>query len=326
MNNFWKHKKVFVSGGAGFVGSHIVDSLIAKGARVTVSVSPLTSEEKVLSNLKQSRSHVAIKRSNLQNSSECLEITKDQDIILHFAAMDGGSAFKKQYPAVIFRTNMQLTLNMLEAAKQNAVERLLLMSSIEVYPDHMHNPVTEADSCFEKGLHEENDGYAWSKRFSEIAAKMFSKEYNLKIAIVRAGNIYGPRDYASKQKGRVIPTFISQSLHRNKLTIIGDGTMKKSFLYVDDFVRAALNLVEEYPQCEPVNIASSSYITIRDLASLITKLTQNDKKPCFTNSTGQMNVEKIISTDKAQRIIHFTEDISLEEGLLKTIAYYKTNL
>ena len=272
MKKFWENKKVVVTGAAGFIGSHAVKTLIENGAVVTAIISDNTTDKQINVLFKNYLDKIFLKKVNLLNKESCIDATKDQEILLNFAALDGGTSFKQKYPAQIYKTNTQIVMNILDAAVKNKIERILIISSIEVYPKNLKSPIIEKYSLKEN-FQEEANGYTWSKRFGEIAAKMYTKEYGLKIAIARMGNVYGPGDYVNSEKGRVVPLFITQILEKKKVTLLGNGKTKRSFLYVSDAVDALLSLTELYPVCDPVNIVSSTYVTIKSLAEKIGKLT-----------------------------------------------------
>jgi len=324
VSEFWQKKKVLVTGGAGFIGSHVVDSLLESGATVTAVVYPKISQEKIKQNLKKSLPKITVKRGDLLDFKDCLNLTRGRDIVLNFAAMDGGRSFKIKYPAEIFRVNTQIVLNMLEASRQNNVDRLLLMSSIEIYPTDAPSPIKE-EYGFMGGLDEKTEGYTWSKRISEIAGKIYYKEYGLKTAIVRAGNVYGPRDYyVDKERARVIPVFITKALKREDINIWGNGSQKISFLYVTDLVNGLLDLVEKYAVCDPVNFASSHYVLIKGLAKSIINLVGSKSRLKFQKNQMPNIKDRIVDIKKAKKVIGFKEKVELSEGLKKTIKYVKS--
>jgi nucleoside-diphosphate-sugar epimerase len=321
MNSFWKNKKVLVTGASGFIGSHTIDALLERGAIVTAIVSPKTGKEKIKRNLGHVLKQAKIIKADLLSLNECLKITHNQNAVFNFAAMDGGVYFKMKYPAKIFRTNSQITLNMLEAARQNKANRFLLISSIEVYPGNLPSRVNEKYGSRE-GLDEKTEGYSWSKRFGEVAAKMYHKEHGMNIAVARLGNVYGPRDYSDKEKGRVIPTFISQSLQGQDIRVAGDGMQERAFLYVADLVEALLNLMEKYAVCDPVNVASDKYITIRDLAGLVINIIGKNNKLTLEKSDISFSRKRRISVNKAKKVIRLKEKETIETGLKKTINFF----
>lgn len=311
-----------MTGAAGFIGSHAVDKLIQRGSLVTAVISKSTMSKNATQNLRSNMKKILIRKANLLDIKDCLRITKSQQIVLNFAAMDGGIYFKIKHPGKIFYTNTLISLNMLEASVLNKVERFLIPSSIEVYSTSSPRRLDEKYG-FRDGLNEKIDGYSWSKRLSEVAAKLYHKEYGMKIAIARFGNVYGPRDYVNEEKGRVIPTFINRSLSGKDITIVGDGNQERSFLYVADLIEGVLNLIEEYSECDAVNIVSSRYIRIKDLAKLIITLVGNRGNIVLEKKGINLRKKREISNDKAKKVIDFKEKYSIETGLQKTIEYFK---
>lgn len=315
MKNFWKNKKVLVTGGKGFVGSFVAKILREKGAIVTITSYKNQVEEK-------KEATINVKKADLNELSDCLNITQDQEIVFHFAALDGGVMFKKSHTAEIFRTNLQMTLNILEACKQNKVQRVLLMSSIDIYPPNDKASINEKDGYLYASV-KHLTGYAWAKMAGEIGGSLYEEQYGLKVAIIRAANLYGPGDYFENERARVIPNFISQAFKNEDIHIIGSGEQKRSFLFISDFAQAALAAVEDYAVSDPINIASSNYIAIKDLAKMIIDLVGSNSKIILEKNDIILPKNRRISISKAKQKLHFEEKISLVSGLKKTIEFYK---
>jgi nucleoside-diphosphate-sugar epimerase len=317
-NSFWKNKRVLVAGGAGFIGSHAVEELVRREAKVTAQVSLSTSRNKIKQNILNLNKKVKVVRADLENEKSCNKITKNIDVVLNFAAMDGGSSFKKEHTAEIFKTNSNITLNMLEASRKSKVKRFLQISSVEVYPDNIRQPIKESYG-FMKGLNEKIDGYAWSKRFSEIASKMYNSQYGMEISIVRPSNIYGPRDHLDK--GRVIPTFIQQALQGKPISVWNGGKQKKSFLYVSDFIVATLSVIENYKKFDPVNIAGDYYVTIKELGKKVISVSKSRSRIKNVETRDMVFKDRFIDIKKAKKEIGFREQTSLDDGLRLTVDY-----
>jgi nucleoside-diphosphate-sugar epimerase len=319
MSSFWKGKKVLVTGGAGFIGSHLSKALVKNGAELTISVSSHTSSEKIAKNLGEMRTNNPVVRVDILSQSACDKIVRGHDAIFHMAALDGGTAYKLAYPADIFQQNVQMTLNILESAKKHNLKRVFLMSSIELYPVDAISPMDETILPFER-LTDKRFGYAWSKRFLEIAAFFYAKQYDLPIAIARAGNVYGPND--QKDSGRVIPTFIQKIAKGEDVILWGDGQQRRSFLYVSDFVDAAITLSEKYAVCDPVNIASERVISMKELSEMIGRIMKKRIKISYKPAPSNIAEDRIASVEKAKKCISFQEKKNLEDGLSDTVASF----
>lgn len=318
MTNFWENKKVLVTGGAGFIGFHVAKELIKRNSKVKIVVSPKTNSEHLKRVFGSLLDKITIEKLDLLVFNSFLKATKNQEIVLNFAAMDGGAKFKLEHSAGIFRVNTQLVLNLLESCRINKVGRVLIMSSIDIYPKNVKSSIKEEDAHL-NNFDESLNGYALSKRFSEIAAKLYYEQYNLKVAIARVGNVYGLNDFKGIERERVIPTFINKAIKNEDIIIWSNGLKKKSFLYVTDLVEALLNLTEKYSICDPLNIASSEYLSLKELGELIIELSKSKSKIIFQKIKNKKNTNKIINTNKAKKNINFRERIPLSTGLKNII-------
>ena len=319
MSQFWQGKKVLVTGGAGFIGSFVTEQLLAAGATVTITTMP--GERK--HNIAHLVSKIGIIEADLTDAGQAQTALKDQEVVFHLAAFKKNMAFHKTHPADLLRINTQLTLNIFEAAHLEGVKRLLLMSSAVVYSPDAHMPNTE-DEGFVGEPEGAHFGYAWSKRISEVIARGYRDQYGMEIAIARPDNIYGPRDIFDKESAQVVPAFINRVVaHEDPFLIWGDGEQERSFLYVEDLARGLIELTEHYANGEPVNIGTDETIKLKDLAHLLMKLegTSVDLKFDTTKPNGAPMRKR--SNKKSAETIHFKPEYSLEQGLQKTLAWYK---
>lgn len=322
---YWRNRKVLVTGAAGFIGSHVAEMLVNEGACVTATVLP-TLEPDGPDNLRGLRGKVTIVAADLSDMDACVSACRGQDVMFSIAHADGSASFKRDRPAYIFRQNMFITLNMLEAARQAGVERFLVMSSAEIYSPDVPLPIREVDG-FSGWPSKQSDAYAWSKRMSEFAAEVYSREHSLKVAIARPSNVYGPRDSFDPARGRVIPMFIRKALHGDgPIDIWGTGEQKRSFLYAGDLARGLLDLVEHHPVCDPVNFSGERQISIADLANLIVRLSGRDVAVTCDPTKPAGPANRVLSGVKAQQLLDFAETVSLEEGLKRTIDAYRQQL
>ncbi len=304
------------------MGSYVVELLVEEGARVKV-IDNL--ENGALDNLAQVQDEVEFVNGDLRNFDVCKDASKGMDIILNVAAKVGGIAFNQKHPGTMFRDNILISTNMLEAAKFNDVQRFLVVSSACVYPRFCKIPTPETEG-FEGVPEPTNDGYGWAKRMAEFQAVAYAREFGMKIAIARPYNTYGPRDHFDPEKSHVIPALIKRVFDgENPLTVWGDGEQSRAFLYVTDSARGLLEVTEKYAENDPINIGTDEEIKIKDLVSLILNLSGCNPKVYFDTSKPSGQPRRNCDNTKAKVKIGFEAKVALKEGLKKTIEWYVAN-
>ena len=215
----------------------------------------------------------------------------------------------------MLETNVHIAQTVLEASRKSGVSRLMLMSSIKVYPLKRSGNINEHYGRT-NWFYESLPAYAWSKRIMEIMAKYYNSE-TLHISIARAGNVYGPGD--NPTKGRVIPRFIKSALSNQDIVITDSRSQKIPFIHVKDLVVRLMRLVDVYPICDPVNIVGSESISLYDLARLIIRLT-GSKSRIICSEDSDVYKEYNISADKHKKLLGKDNFRSLEQGIKEMLS------
>ncbi|MDP3764312.1 MAG: NAD-dependent epimerase/dehydratase family protein [bacterium] len=320
-NNFYHNKKVLVTGGAGFVGSHLVEMLVDQGADVTVPVRATTN----LNFLNSVKDNIKIVIADLRDRDSVAKTIKDQEIVLNLAASKGGGIeHSMKHHASLFRDNLSTFMNVIDSARLANVERFLVVSSACVYPKNATNPTPEEEG-FKDAPDSANAGYGWSKRMEEYLGQAYADEFGMKIAIARPYNAYGPRDDFFAEYCHVIPGLIKRILGgENPLVVWGTGKQTRSFVYATDFARGLLEVCEKYPVADPLNIGTQEETAIGDLAKLLVELTGSKTEIVFDTSKPDGQPRRTCNVKKAEEKIGFKASIPLRQGLKKTIDWYIT--
>jgi GDP-L-fucose synthase len=315
---FYQDKTVLVAGGTGLIGSHLIETLLKQGAKVKSTLHtklPVVRDDRV-----------EYIQCDLTKREECAAVVKDVDCVFLCAANTSGAAVMANNPMVHTTTNLLINSQVLEAACLNKVDRLLFVSSTTVYPPVTY-PVKE-DEAYVGEPYESYMGVGWMKRYIEKLAQFYYQRYGLKIAIVRPTNAYGPYDKFDPATSHVLPALIRRAVAKeNPFEVWGDGTAVRDFIYVTDLVDAMLEILENCADCSAINIGSGKPVTIRESVELILKLTGNaDAKVVFDASKPTTIPIRVVDLSKAESRLKFRPTISFEEGLQKTIDWYRQTL
>jgi len=318
MTSFYEGKNVLVTGGGGFIGSHLVERLVASGAKVRVA--QRTYPDK---NLAAVLDRIEFVQADLSQLKECLKATKDMEIVFELAAKVGGVQYNINHPATMFFRNSVLPLNMLEAAKIEGVDRLMCASSTCVYSPTATVPNLEEDG-FKDNPDESNIGYGWAKRVAELGAKFYAREFGMKIAIVRPANMYGPRDNFESETFHVIPALIRRVFESaGSIEVWGSGNQTRSFIYVKDAAEAMMLLTEKYAVADPVNVGTDEEVTIKELVELIIKISGKNLTVKFDTSKPEGQFRKAADIFKIREELGWSPSYSLEAGLEETIEWFR---
>lgn len=302
--SFWKNKKILVTGGRGFVGSHVVRNLIEKRG---------VSEKNIV--IPQS------KNCNLRIYSDTQKALKGIDVVLHLAADVGGIAYSSSHPATQMRNCLLMDANVFEAASAENIKRLVCVSSAVAYPVNAASPLKE-EELFMGEPASGGYGYGFAKRMTVVMSRAYKEEKDLNASVLLSSNAYGPGDNFDLSHGHVIPSLIRKCLTEKELVVWGDGTQKRDFFYVEDFAEGVILAAEKLDTAEPVNIGSADPITIKDLVEVIVRLTNFKGKVVFDSTKPQGQKIRNVSIEKAKRLMGFAPTFSLEEGIKNTIDWY----
>lgn len=311
---FYRNKKVLVTGGTGLIGRPLVELLLAQGAKVTIAS---------LDDPSRAPQGVLFKQVDLRDFNQCMDVCMGQEIVFHLAGIKGSPAMTAKRPASFFVPTLTFSINMMEAARRNGVERYLFTSSVGVY--------APAEIFYEddvwKTFPSPNDRFAgWAKRMGELQAEAYRIEYGWDaISIVRPANVYGPFDNFDSNNAMVIPSLIMRAIEgENPLTVWGDGSPLRDFIHARD-VAAGMMMVVEKGINQPVNLGSGSGVTIKEVAELIAQHVPNGPIKIEWDITKPKGDAKRIMDMNRMQSYGFKPNVTLKEGIQETIAWYVQN-
>jgi GDP-L-fucose synthase len=307
--NFWQNRRVCVTGGAGFLGSFVVEKLRQRGAKdifvPLIEDYDLVERENVLRLLADSR----------------------PDIIIHLAALAGGIGANRARPADFFYVNLMMGVQLLHEAWKFGVEKLLAVGTICAYPKFTPVPFKE-ENLWDGYPEETNAPYGLAKKMLLVQAQSYREQYGFNAIYPLPVNLYGPRDNFDLETSHVIPALIrkcseAQERGAGQVVLWGDGSPTREFLYVEDAAEGLLLATERYNGSEPFNLGSGQEISIKDLAHLIARLTGFKGEIVWDTSKPNGQPRRALDTQRAKDFFGFEARMTLEEGLRRTIEWYK---
>jgi NDP-hexose 4,6-dehydratase len=320
MNNFWKDKKVLVTGADGFIGSHLTDKLIKNGAIVSIFI---RNNSLLIKKDSQNFRNIGHQIKNLKSiitgdigSRDSVELIRknNPNIIFHLAA-DAYVPNSFDHPIEVKETNLDGTLNVLHAAMNINTEQIVCTSSSEIYGTH-DNAINEKTPLYP------SSPYAASKVAADRYCFSYWNTYGLPISIIRPFNTYGPRHTYD-----VIPKFIKLALVGKALTIHGDGTQTRDFTYIDDMVNAFLLMGSDKKTIgQSVNFGSGKDVSINDIAKMIISAS-NSKSEIKHIEERTSEVSKLLCNyNKAKKLFGWAPTIGIEEGIKKNVEWEIKNM
>lgn len=312
---FYDDKVVLVTGGSGFIGTNLVEELLKQGARVRVTVHnrPMNIIDKRIETVP----------ADLYRIEDCLKAVKGVDYVCHAGGGAIGAAVTAGNPMSAIAANMITTIQVIQAAWMQGVERFLLLSSHTTYPNAEY-PIKE-EEMWDGPTDPSYFGYGWMRRYLERLAEFVITRSDMKIALVRPTAAYGRWDNFNPATSHVIPALIRRALEKeNPFVVWGSGDVVRDFIHASDLARGGLLALEKYATCDPVNIGCGKAVTIGEIVDMILGVTGHEKARVEYDTSKPMTIPfRMVDTTKAKKVLGFEPRVSLEEGLRDTAEWYK---
>ena len=326
-----KEKKILVTGADGFIGSHLIRALSALDINYKIKVIQNTEKSSPIDTFKDS---LEILKGDLMDSTFCSKVFRDVDIVIHLAGFKKNLSYHNRNPAKVFDINARIDLNVMKACSENKVQTLLYASTAALY-DFKDGPIDEDGSLCINHTNPDsipNYGYVLSKFFGEQLGIAYSKESSINMLICRFDNTFGEGDNFGEY-AQIIPRFVNDALSNQRIELFGDGSARRTFIYVEDLVTILLNLLaksEGQQGYSVFNLSSSEVISIRDLATIISKKIGGGVEIRFHKDNIQdiqsLSKSRIISNGRLHQHIGKIDYHPMETALEKTIEWRKYHL
>ncbi|MBF8258899.1 MAG: putative GDP-L-fucose synthase 1 [Actinobacteria bacterium] len=316
--SFFSGKKILVTGGDGFLGGPVIGKMVERGAQAENIFVPRFPEY------------------DLRRPGDCSKVVAGRDIVIHLAANAGGIGWNRAHPGALFFDNAAMGIHLMEESRKAAVKKFVQIGTVCAYPFQPPRIPFNEDDLWEGYPEPTNAPYGIAKKMLMVMAQAYRAEYGFSAIYLLPVNLYGPRDhFFEPEKSHVIPALIQKFVEASEagaaeVTVWGSGfyqgvPVSREFLYVDDAAEGIVLATERYDKPEPVNIGAGREITINDLVDLIRRLTGFQGKVVrdLTRPDGQPR--RCLDTSRAEKEFAFKARTSFEDGLRKTIEWYKVH-
>ncbi|MGB7537432.1 MAG: GDP-L-fucose synthase [Anaerolineales bacterium] len=304
----WKNTRFLVTGGAGFLGSFVMEQLKAKGAEAVTA--PTIQEIDLTDTLSVRRLMAEVR----------------PEVVIHLAARVGGIGANRDFPAEFFYENLMMGTNIIHEAYKAGVKKVLAIGTVCSYPKDPPIPFKE-DNLWDGYPEETNAAYGLSKKMLLVQAHAYREQYGFNTVVLLPVNLYGPRDNFNLETSHVIPAFIIKCLDakengKPEVVMWGDGSPTREFLYIEDAARGILMAVERYNEDLPVNLGSGHEIRIEALIGKMAEILGYTGKIVWDTSKPNGQPRRLLDVSRAKEKFGFTAEVSLDDGLRRTIDWY----
>ena len=310
MNFDWTGKRVVVTGGAGFLGTHLVAKLKARGAK-----------------------DISVPRSadyDLRTKEACAQVVKGADIVIHLAAVVGGIGYNREIPGTMFYDNILMGTHMIEESRKAGVKKFVAIGTICAYPKFAPIPFKE-DDLWNGYPEETNAPYGLAKKMMLVQSTAYRAQYGFNSIFLLPVNLYGPGDNFSDQSSHVIPALIKKMVTAKQqnlpsVTVWGTGQATREYCYVDDAAEGILLATEKYNRSDPVNIGSGFEISIKELAEKIKALTRYSGQLVWDSTKPNGQPRRMLDVSRARDEFGYTAKTDFDAGLRETIEWYRDTM
>lgn len=311
-SGFWKDRTVMVTGGAGFLGSHLVEELKYRSEDVKIFIPRSDNYD-------------------LRKKPDIKRVFKDSgaDTVIHLAATVGGIGANRENPGRYFYDNAIMGIELIEQACQYDVDKFTILGTICAYPKHTPVPFSEED-LYNGYPEETNAPYGIAKKALLTQSRAYRRQWGFNSIYLLPVNLYGPRDDFDLETSHVIPATIRKSIeartqNEDTITAWGTGEPTREFLYVKDAAKGILDATEQYNSSEPINLGSGEEISIGDLVEMIAKMTGFEGEISWDTSKPDGQPRRKLDTSRAKKRFGWEASTTLREGLEKTIEWYESH-
>lgn len=306
-----KNKRILLTGGSGFLGSFIQETLTAHGA---------------------ARENITIPRSascDLRRWEECVKSVDGQDLVIHLAANVGGIGYNQRVPGTLFYENLMMGAQLMEAARLAHVEKFVSVGTICSYPKFTPVPFKE-DDLWNGYPEETNAPYGLAKKMMIVQAQAYRQQYGFNAICLLPVNLYGPRDNFDPSSSHVIPALIrkideAQKTGKDFIDVWGTGSATREFLFARDAAEGIVLATEKYDGADPVNLGSNMEISIKDLVTLLCELMGFSGEVRWDTTKPDGQPRRCLDTTRAKERFGFQAKTPFREGLRETIEWYRAN-